>query len=285
MSITGGIKFFEKSVCLLKDGASVVVSSGDVVADYLLDTNPLTYWNSVESTDLVTESIFITFPQETEISRIFILDHNFKDLEILYLDPGTGNPTQIGAGVVGLSGSAANNTDGLIETTWNQNTSYYEFTPIRTSQIRIYVVTTQVANAEKYCSQIIATNELGTLVGFPNVKSMEPNNNAVENKMLSGKMNVVKGYDAFACKIKFDNYPASLSADLDLAMSLFDSQNPFLMWLCGGKFGSTRFLYTLRGFRLQDVIQCQTSGKMSQEYYKNVYTSLIDLELKIMEHV
>lgn len=280
MSITGGIKFFEKSKCLLDDGATAEVTTGEVVQDFLIDKNPITFWNSVGSTDLITEDIIIRFTEDT-INRIFLQDHNFKQYTIKYWD--TGSSTYIDfTSVVGIDGSLIG---GISETTFAQNTSYYEFASVTTTRIKVSVLKTQIANDEKYISQIIATEELGTLTGYPAINNMKHSRNTISVEMLSGKMKITKGYESFTCKLKFDKYPSSLSTDLDLIGTLFDSQDPFLVWLCGGRYSTTYFKYTLRGFRLKDIYQCQIAGDMPVEYYKDVYVLPVTIEVLLQEHV
>lgn len=279
-TITGGIKFFEKSKCLLEDGASAAVSSGDMVSDYLLDKNPITNWNSVGSSDSTTETIEITFPQEAAIDRILLLNHNFKEYTIQYWN---GSSYVDFTSVYGMSGALGG---GISETTYSADTSYYEFSEVTTALIKISVVKTQVANDEKYVFQVIATKELGTLLGYPKINSAKHSRNISASEMLSGKQKIVKGFESFSCKLKFDNYPSrsTYHDDLDLVFTLWDSQDPFIIWLCGGR-GSTYFGYQMRGFRLRDAYHCQVKGDLPVGYYKNTYTLPVDFELQIEEHV
>ena len=43
-----GIKFFEPSMCLAKDGASATASTGSASADYILTNDTVAKWESVE---------------------------------------------------------------------------------------------------------------------------------------------------------------------------------------------------------------------------------------------
>ncbi len=278
-TITGGIKFFEKSKCLAKDGASAEVVSGDVVSDYMLDTNPITSWNSVGSSDIVTETLTIRFGFESEINRILLINHNFKAYTIQYWN---GSTYVDFSNVYKLTGTVQSS---ITETVNANDTSYYEFDTVTTTIIKITITTTQVANDEKYIFQVIATKELGTLEGYPIINSLKQSRNTVVTEMLSGKQNITKGYETFSCKLQFKNYPASLSDDLDLVWTLYDSQDPFLVWLCGGHTTSSYFRYALRGFRPRDIYQCQVKGDVPVSYYKNIYNAPVNLELQLEEHV
>lgn len=277
-TITGGIKFLDKNRALLKDGGSASVTSGDVVSDFMIDSNPITYWNSVGSTDLTTENLIFSFNSRS-ISRILLVDHNFKQFTIQYWN---GSAYVNFSSVYAMTGAVQSS---ISETVNTNTTNYYEFTPVTTALIKVAVLKTQSANDEKYLNQFIATTELGTLSGYPDVDKMTLSNNFIENKMLSGKSNIVTGYSAFSCLLNFARYPASLSSDLDLIFTLFDRQDPFLLWLCGGRSGSTYFKYQTRGFRTRDVFQCKVNKDLPVGYYKNLYTSSLEMKLSIIEHV
>jgi len=279
MAVTGGIKFFEQNKALVKLGATVEVTSGDMVAEYMLDTNPITAWNSVGSSDAVTETIIIRFGYERDIDRLLLVDHNFEQFTASYWN---GSGWTNFASVRDING---NSSLGITEISNTKTVNYYEFDQVTTTAIRIQVVTTLVTNDEKYIFQVIATKELGTLQGYPIISNIKHSRSSQVTEMLSGKSNIIKSYESFSCKLQFKNYPASLDDDIDLIYTLFDSIDPFIMWLCGGKYGSTRFANTLRGFRLKDLYQCQTRGELPVSYYKNIYTAPVNLEVSIDEVV
>jgi len=277
MAISGGIKFFNQNSFLSSAGGSVVASSGAVTQNNCIDKNPLSYWRSVGSSDAVTETLTITFPSTT-ISRVALLDHNFKGFNVQYWN---GAAFVHFSGVLGLDGAKVNVT----ETIFSKDTAYYEVTPVVTTQLRVQVTQTQVANAEKFLSQAIGTTELGTLAGYPDIKSATHSRNERKKEMLSGKFLVIKGIESFETSLGFDNYPPSLSADLDLMVSLFERETPFLIWLCGGRYGSAYFRYTLRGYRLKDMFVVQITGDFKMEYRNNTYVTPVSFEVPLKEHV
>jgi hypothetical protein len=278
MAISGGIKLFDRSKCLASDDAEAVASSGDASAPRALDRNPVTYWRTSGSSDAVTETYELTFPADTTFDRILLVDHNFKSFNIKYDVAGVWTHF---ASVTGISGSLSN----ITESTFDQDTAYYEFTQVTAPKILISVTTTQVTNAEKYLAQVIVTSELGTLQGFPIIKSTELNRNLRVEKMLSGRVLTMKSDEAFSVNIDFKDYPPSLSADIDLMMGLHDREQNFLVWLCGGKFGSTRFKKQLRGYRLRDVIPVQLTSAMKLSYSSNVYMNPINFSVELEEDV
>lgn len=281
MSITGGVKFFEPSQNLLVNGATITASTGSSSASYCIDRNPLTYWRSVASSDLITETLDIVFPKKVSINRLFLLDHNFKQFSIQYNNNGVMTDF---TNVVGLSGSIVG---ALSETAFSKDTGYFEFDSVTTSEIKISVTKTQIANSDKYLSQVIATSEIGTFVGFPTVKQFDSDRNSRSAKTSSGRYSVQKSNESFACQLAFKDYPsaAAYNADIDLVMSLQDRDIPFITWLCGGRSGSSYFRYTLRGFRLRDAITMQMDKPLSGSYSQSIYTGHLNLNVSLQEHI
>jgi hypothetical protein len=280
MAITGGVKFFEGSKILAADGATITASTGDIVSENAIDKNPITFWTSVGSNDATTETLTITFTAE-QIDRILLQNHNFKDFNVQYWN---GSAWTHFANVVGIDGAKTN----ITETAFADDTAYYEFAAVTTTQLRVQVLKTQTANAQKFVCQIIATLEIGTFNGFPKIKSPTHSRNSRVKTMLSGKVLVQKGIDSFSVKIDLDKYPvrdALYRADLDLAMTLFDEQDPFLVWLCGGRRSTAYFNYTARGMRPRDVYLMQLIKDVQPEYVNSVYLNAVSITLDLEEHV
>ena len=275
MSITGGIKFFDKSKCLSKDGATIAASTGSSGALFALDRNPLTVWRSSGSDDTTTETLTVSFPALTTFSRIFLVGHNFKEFNVQYNNSGFSHFS----GVSGLDGSKAN----VSETAFADSTAYYEVTPVTTDQIRIQVVKTQIVDDEKFLNQIIVTDELGTLVGYPEVSDIPVSRSARVGKMLSGRMKVQKSLPTLGVTLNLNPYPAGLEDDLDLLFSLNDREEPFLTWLCGGRRGSSYFQYAIPGFRLGDVVPMQLVTDLSSRYKSNLYCGAIEASFELYE--
>lgn len=277
--ISGGIKYFDQNKALLDFGTTITASSATASANFAIDRNPFTFWRSVGSSDSVTETLIITFDTSVTLDRIHLVDHNFKSFTIKYdlASVFTDFTT-----VIGLDGALGG---GITEATFTDGTAYYEFDQVTTTRIEIAITLTQVVDAEKFISQIIATTELGTFVGFPILKSITESRNSRVKKMLSGRSNVAKSLETASFRLDFKNYPPGLTADLDLAFALFDREAPFLVWLSGGRRGTDFFTYTLRGFRLKDILQMQVGRDFKVSYSKNVYLIQVNLQLSLVEHV
>lgn len=278
MAISGGIKFFKRSKCLFDDGTTLTVTSGTDAARYMLDKNTISAWRSVASNDVTTETIEITFNGSKTINRLLFLNHNWKSFTVKYFSGGSFVHF---ASVTGIGGSMSN----ITETVFADDTAYYEFTPVITTKIQIMVTTTQVANQEKYIFQVIATEELGTLAGYPEIKLSEFDRNQRKNEMLSGRTLTQKSEDSFKTNLAFRDYPPLYSADIDLIASLHDMEETFLIWLCGGRRGSTYFKKQLRGFRLQDAISVQLISNLGLHYTGNLYKGPVNFNAKFEETV
>lgn len=277
MAITGGIKFFEKSMALGTDGASAVASSGTVTALRALDRNPFTIWKTQGSSDAVNETLTITFAEEKTIDRLFLLQHNFKSYSVKY--DVAGVPTDF-ANVLGLNGEIKS---GITETTYSRNSSYYEFDPVTTAEIVIECDETQIPDEEKRLATCVPTTELFTLAGYPIVSNIVTSRNQQTRTTLSGRTYVAQSFQTFRVDLDFKDYPSSFTADLENAISLYDRETSFNVYLCGGRDGSTYFNTPLSGFRIQDLIEVRIVGDLQNTYSDNYYKGLANIKLRLEE--
>lgn len=276
MAITGGIKIFEPSAASIDNSTTIVASTGDASSDFAIDNNAYTYWRSSGSNDLTTETLTITLPTSQAITRIMLVDHNFKNFQVQYDNSGFTNFSNV-------TSLDSEGLSAISETNYTKNTSYYEFDSVTTNQIQISIDTTQSVDAEKYLSKVIITTEIGTLSGYPVVSRLFTTRNEKKSQVLSGKTIIEKSIETFRTTLNLNNYPPSYESDIDLMYTLFDRDESFLVWLCGGRFGSDYFRYTLRGFRLQDIYLMQVARSFNNKYDKNIYTGLIDKRVTLEE--
>lgn len=279
MAIGGGIKFFNQSKIL--DASASAPISGDASVSALLNANKETFYRSVGSSDSVTEEIEITFSESKTIDRLFLINFNGKDFNIMY--DVTGTWTHF-ANVLDIDGSQSN----ITETVYSENTYYAEFDVVTTNKIRIQVLKTQVANAEKFINQAVVTKELSTLVGYPDIRNISLDRQLRSKKTISGKYSVQKSLESLSVTLSFKDYPSAAvyNVDIDAMLELHDLEDPFITWLCGGRFGTKYFKYTLPGFRLKDVIQTQVNNSYKLSYTNNIYINPLNLaSVKLVEHI
>jgi len=278
MAISGGIKFFKKSKIL--DATVVSNTSGDATAENLLDSNKETFWRSVGSDDTTTEEIVITFAEAKTIDRLFLVDFNGLDFNVQY---DSGGYTHF-ANVTDLDGSQTN----ITRTDYAKDTYYAEFDSVSTTMIRIQILKTQTVDDEKYINQVVVTEELSTLVGYPMVKSIKIDRQLRSKKTLSGKYSIQKSLESFGYRLSFKDYPSSstYNVDIDAVLALHDNEDPFIVWLCGGRYLAKHFNYVLRGFRLKDVVQMQVNKTYDLSYTNNTYNNPLNISaVDLVEHI
>lgn len=280
MSITGGVKLFNRNQAFGVDGSTIVASTGNGASDLALDRNPNTYWRSVGSNDVTVETLTITFPTTVTFNRILLMDHNWKQFTVKY---DVASVWTNFTNVVGLDGALGS----ISETVFADDTAYYEAASVSTTKIQITVTKTQIANAEKYISQIVVTDELGTLMGYPKIEGLAIQRTEKVTKTISGKIISQKSSKTFKTSLNFSTYPvtSTYTPDLDLMATLFDRDTNFIIWLCGGRRGTNYFKYTTPGFRLKDIFEVQTVGDFSPSYLDNVYINPVNLVMQFQEAV
>jgi len=278
--ISGGIKFFEQSKNLFKDGASIIASSGDAGGKFAIDQNTITKWRSSGSTDSITETLEITLSATSTINRILLTDHNLKEFTIKYDVAGVFTDF---TNVLGLDGALGG---GISETVFADDTAYYEFDSVTTDKILISMTKTQVADQEKFINQVVSTLELGTLDGFPRIRRLELNRNLRSNKVISGKKLITPSEQSFRVRLEFRNYPRSLEADITLIFDLSKRDDAFLVWICGGRrgvdFHGTNG-FQLDGYGLKDLFQVSFERALAPAYSKNVFSNSVNFRADLHE--
>jgi len=276
MSLTGGISFYKKNKALFKDGSSAVASTGSSEASLVLGTNKFFEWSSVGSNDTVTETITISMPAAVTIDRIFLGDHNWKEFTVKF-DSGTDFTT-----VVGIDGALGG---GITEAAFVRDTAYYEFDAVTATTIEITVTKTQTANEEKTLVLFIATEELGTLTGFPNNKGVTLSRNESSEKAISGRFSIEKSYESASLELSLKTYAGRTDAigqaDIDLLDSLHDMNIAFIVWANGGI--PSKFRFSQRGWRLKDIYHMQTVRGTRNAYDRNVYVMGVNQKYNFVE--
>lgn len=271
MPNTGRVKFFERSK-LIPMTADVVGSSGGVSVNSLLSFDRGSYWQSDDTSDSIASELSFSFSPLVNISRLIIVDTNIRDVKIEF-DMTLSNIVDIDNLRVS-SLSPYRNRNPII---------YLEFDPIDIVSLRLIAMNTQTPNQRKYIRQVIATNEIGIFQGFPEVSSYNANQNTIVHRASTGVKHIVKQIktiDTF--NLRFKHYPEA--EDISLSNKLFDwPERSFILWPCGGGYGSDHFLFESEGWRLQDIYNVQTTGRKSQKWWRNFYKSGAETSLRMVE--
>lgn len=276
MAINGGVKLFDINYALFKFGTRAVASSNDDGINSILDVSRYTQWESVGSNDLTTETITVDFSTAKIIDSLFLVDMNFKEFNVKYYD---GANYVDFSNVLGVNGAVSATIN---ETAYAEDTAYYEFDSVSTTSLQIEVTKTQVADEQKALTQLIATLGIGTFEGFPRV-APDSDRNETKSKTLSRRLIVQKTYQTNRIKLTFKTHP--YQNDLDIIEELFDREEPFLIWPCGGRTGSQYFKISMMSWRLKDVFNVQLTGRIKNEFEKGVYLLGFNKSLTFEEHV
>ena len=81
--------------------------------------------------------------------------------------------------------------------------------------------------------------------------------------------------------MNFKTYP--IQADIDIVEELHERENSFLVWLCGGRYGSEHFTIEQRGWRLRDIYNMQLSRALGANYEKGIYQNGANTRLSLVE--
>ena len=233
--------------------------------------NKYVRWDSVGSDDTTTETITIVFDSVT-ISRIVITEHNLKDFSVTY---GAGASSF--SNVVGIDGAVS----GIVEAAFAENTAYYEFDAVTTTQINILATKTQSIDVQKFITAFVTTNEIGTFTGYPDAKPYIDSNER-RSEVLTGKYITQKKFDTIKCQLSLQHTEQN---DIDIIESMYDSPEPFLVWLCGGRYGSAYFSVSIKNWRLQDLYQVQSYGAIKTTWRNNSYIGSPITSIKFAEEV
>lgn len=266
MSLTGGVSFFEKSKILYDESASATASSNSANANLALGNDKFFKWESNGSSDGDTQTLTITPNNTITASRLFILGHNLKDFTVSV----TGqNITGLESGFTADFGGAATLVSGDIDQDdLSTDTAYYEFDSVSITELVISATHTQVADEEKRITQVILTDEIGTLTGYPEINGVSIDPDLKSQETIAGGFHIERGRENASFDMRLSTYP--LQDDVDILDGLFDRTDPFLVWLCGGK--PNQFTRKTRGWRAEDLYQMKVENTLNNGYFRNVYS-------------
>jgi hypothetical protein len=296
MTINGHLKFFELSKALSKDGATAIATSGNSAAGNMLDFNKVTRWQSVGSDDSTTETLVITFPTPVNISRLLILNHNWKKYQIkanvsnnildnLFADildnnrqplEDDGSPTIEFDKVVSITNSTEQ--AGISETNYSLSSSYYEFSTVYAEGLTITIDEAQElhdeGDQEKYCFMIVPTIEVNENQGtfeLPVPVNTLRDFQSVNNRLLNGLYRPEKQLEVFTA-----NLVVKLGASANDA-ALFEflryTDTDFLIWPNGGKTSPGFFRFNTRPYRYEDIYQVQVMNAGMLTYIGDIYSN------------
>lgn len=260
------IAFFEKNKCdFSNESLLITASQADDYTQFLSDRSNDSAWMTTGSVDADLTSIIFDMVDEYELTDLFLVKHNFKAYTLKY-----------------WNGSAWTNFSTTIAETVNtQETNRHSFTQVATTKLQLIIQGTQVADADKRMFQFVATKSIGTLAGWPIINDPVVSRNRQRSVMLSGKKSIRENVGGFSCKLEVANWKSD--ADLTIVERLYDANDGFLMWLCGGS--ETQFSSVRQGYRKEDLFLMKCENEYRPEFYKGIYSSGLKMSLALSEVV
>ena len=294
MPVTGAIKFFQRSRCLYSDGARVTPVLNSSIEN-ILSYNRDHIYKSLGPVHTPVVSASIQFDKVYPINRLILINFNMPRVNIRFIRENGSFLTPQGVSDIDNNEIDTRVTVNGMDLNFDTpdivtRTVYLEFDEFLASGLRLaFSDSPDGIRTENYTDetpaifqQVIATKEIGTFQGFPNLSSYSENQNEIVNTTSTGLKHVVKQsqtIDKF--KLRFTAYP--IENDVSISEKLYNSSESFTVWPCGGGYGSNHFLFDKEGWRLSDIYNVQTVGTKSLRWYKNFYKSGANTGLDLVE--
>lgn len=266
------IRFFKKNIIDLSSALtsitvtdSVATDNGQSIVDFIRNRNNYSAWVTTNSTDAANTQLDIDFGVGRDVSDILLVKHNWKAFTIKYWN---------GTTYVDFSTPIA-------ETVNDDETTHFQFDSVETQKLRIIITAAQTLNADKELYQLIVTEQIGLLNGWPVIKNPTHDRNKKISKMLSGKVNVIESLGSFQCDLEVTNWKNQ--ADLTVIEEIYFRREGVLIWLCGGD--EDQFSMELQGYRLEDIFLVRPTNSYEPEWAKGIYTSGVKLKIALQEAI
>lgn len=284
--ITGAMKFFKRQVVRADNNYQATATHGVGHYPALIDEDYRTtgFIESISSQNQDSINVNITYLAGVEIpekiSRIILLDHNLKKFRFwgFNASPLVGTDIDNAPFQSQILGANSNNA---VEVSGNDKTiSYFEFpeTTFR-KHFTIQAFETIVPGELRKIGKVILTNEIGTLIGYPEPGQMSFNPNSRTFKSKAGGAFITKQKETLSLGLNFRNY--TYEDDIELMHKLNVMDEDFLMWPCGGR--EENFRYPMKGFRVNDIYKVNTTRPIRTQYLRGSYAGLINATMDFQE--
>jgi hypothetical protein len=257
--INGHTKFFSLPV-----SQSVRVTHNPDTANHILNPDASINWFGA------TASTITLYCAPNIINRIYCGGHNLANYTIKYSNNG------VLTDFTNVYSLDKQTTQGISETGYTDNTSYYEFDEVITDKI-VLDYTGNSSNGQ--INFIGATYEIGTFQQ-PKEYSNEAISTGIKKiKNTYGRSMPSYNADTFSCTIKAnicDN-----QNDLDVFEYLLGCKSKYLVWMCGGD--TKGILLKRRNWRLQDIYLVATQSSNSIIAYGGLQGLGFKGKIKLMQ--
>ena len=248
---------------------SVATNTGQSFVDKVRNRNNFTGWGTTGSNDAAGTTLEADFIDEVAIDTIILTGHNFKNYQIEKWN---------GSSYVAFS-------EPISEITYSSNFSAHEFSSTETtSRIRITIDETQVANSDKFLSQLLVLEKLesGQFIHPPLIRRFELSTEKKTKQSLSGKAYIREQVGSVSYDLDFRI--VQNDADLTLLEAMhFKAFNGFVFWPGGGS--ADQFRYNRIGYRLEDIFLMKVSSEWDPVFEKFIYANGMNIRSRLVEVV
>lgn len=186
-----------------------IATSTGTATPVTYDRNLNTKWQSVGSNDTITETITINFGGNRTMSRLILLNHNIKSLELWQ------GATQI-----------------LSQDNISQNHFQGIFDPFTATEVILKLKTTQITNQEKYISEVMLAEHYYTMENNPTSIDYRCSEKAKGIELADGtqKFWKIDGSDRAGLTLAFKGITGAMCSQLETIKKTKYMQ-PFLLYL------------------------------------------------------
>ncbi|MEM0951935.1 MAG: hypothetical protein AAGI66_07315 [Cyanobacteria bacterium P01_H01_bin.74] len=255
-----GFKFFKLSHAdIYNQSALATISNNEALIQQLFNRDEYIAWESIGSNDDETIVLEIDFGSARTFDCLILNKTNLKAFNLEY-----------------FSGSWVT----LLTVSDNLNSTYYgKFPAVTATLVRLSMIKTVIPNAEKTIQDVVITEEIGQLVGYPALRTTFARTKNTK-ELINGKNKFLQKGRKLNFTLSFVDHVGT--NDRALFHTVTNLSEPFLLWPCGGNV--EQFAYPDFGYRLEDLflVQVDENG-YSHEFTKNLYKSGFRASLRLKE--
>lgn len=201
---------------LINTSTQIAVNSNTTTASNLFNRDKLYQYSSDQlNNDLTSAAITITFDTTMSVSRIALIDMNFKDFSIFY-NGSTASTFTLSSGDT-IASSYTNNLD---------EHKYFQFATVQCSSITINAKKTVVADQEKRLGLFVISDLDLSLTLIPSAKKYKPTKvpKQIVHKLSDGGSRLHNISSKWSLDFSLDYVSA---AQRDSLFDIYDSGLPF----------------------------------------------------------
>ena len=264
--MTATPRFFKKNWAdFERSYVSATASNTPDLAEQVLARSNKTGWATNGSSDAENTTLTINMGDFVTFDSILLIGHNWKNFKLEYLAAD------------GVTWTAF--ASPIAPTTCTDTVSFFQPGSTSSDQVRATIYGTQVVDAEKILNQFIITTQIGYFSYNPLLSGVTLGRALQEQKVLSGKSNILQNVGKFSTRLRMNAWAAS--ADLTIIETLFNTPEGFLYWPCGCDV--TQFSSVRQGYRLQDIYLCRCKNEYNPDWAQGQFKAGLNIEMDLVE--